>query len=323
MERLITKPDNEEHWLQMREANLNSTDASCLYGANPYQSEFELYHQKKGNIESQFTETERVIIGRHVERGIAKAFQQVTGWKCVQYKPYITIPELRIGSSYDFIIRSGPYKHWLLEIKNVDFLIFRDQWVVEGEGDGEAPLHIEIQAMHEALVADAPGVIILACVGGNTLKWIARERDQAMCDAMLERYAQFWDAVDNDREPTVDYQRDMDAIMALYNKAEVGAVYDATEDTEVSAHIANYVDWGKDIKKLEGLRSSAKAEVLQKIGEVSKVEGEDHRISCGVVKENEGKLITKDMVGQRTGMRKSFRMFRATVKTKKEDKNDG
>jgi len=170
------------------------------------------------------------------------------------------------------------------------------------------------------MLADRPGVVFLACVGGNRLEYIVRPADTDMHAAMLARYAEFWKAVDNNEEPEPNYQKDVDALMELYRHAETGKIHDATGDNEIVAHILNHRKWGAEIKKLKALQDSAKVEVLQRVEDASKVvalnidDKKQLSIACGETKENPGKVITEAMVGEVIGKRKGSRMFRTYEK---------
>ena len=54
-------------------------------------------------------------------------------------KDYMRDP-YAFGSSFDYEIFEGEYADWLIECKNVDQWVYRDNWTEE-----EAPDHIEVQ----------------------------------------------------------------------------------------------------------------------------------------------------------------------------------
>jgi predicted phage-related endonuclease len=313
----------EEQWLNLRKRNVNSTDTAALFNLSSYKTEFQLYHLMKGNIEDDFKENQRTIIGQEVESGIAAAFKRISGWDNEPLKDYLEIPEKRIGSSFDYKVKSGPFKDYNLEIKNVDYLVFRDQWTYDSEGDGEAPPHIEVQVQHQCMVSGAPGAIILACVGGNDLKWIIRERDNDMIMGIDQRIKKFWHDVDNSIEPSPNYQGDVAALKQLYgSSSNPDEVYDAGADEEITALLSNYQDWGNEIKRLEAMRESVKAEVWSQIGEASKVIAHGYSISCGMTKGSspETMMVTEDMVGKEIELskgRKGYRQFRVTKRKEK------
>lgn len=312
--KILSNPDRES-WLKCRRPNINSTDSAALFSASPYLSEFQLYHLKKGNIEDSFAESERTIIGQEVEAGIAAAFGRMNDMEVRPFKDYLYDEDARIGSSFDFEIMSGKYEGWLLEIKNVDYIVYRDEWL-----EHEAPPHIEIQVQHEAMVADRPGVIVCACVGGNSLKWFPRESNPEMSAAIKKRIQKFWEDFHGNVEPEPNYQKDIDALSQIYSKATAGKLHDANGDEEILAMLENHRRWGIEIKRLEAMQDSARAEILAKVNDASKIVCGEYSVSCGVTKDSAPTLITEDMVGQTYGGRKGYRMFRVNKKIQKEEK---
>lgn len=316
---------DEQEWLEKRKPNINSTDAAALFGLSKYKTLFQLWHEKKGNIDEMFTPNERVIIGQEVESGIAAAFSKLTGYDCEPFKDYIENKEARSGSSFDYIVTSGPYSDMLLEIKNVDYIIFRDEWMYEDEQNGEAPAHIEIQVQHQINHAKKRGAIILACVGGNSLKWFVRERDDSMINVIDKEIEKFWSSIDNNKEPSPNYLLDSASICALYSNATEDEIYQCSEDEaiEMASLIDTYEDWGNEIKKYEAMRLSLKAQILKRIGTASKVFANDKKIHTGRTKDSAGKQleITADMIGQKitlTKPRKGYRMFKTGKLTEKK-----
>lgn len=311
------KNPSKDEWLKERAKNINSTDTAALFGASPYKTEFQLYHLLKGNIDDPFQESERTIIGEEVEHGIAKAFARIEDLEVEPFKDYLFEPANKIGSSFDYVITSGDFKGWLLEIKNVDYLVYRDNWT-----DEEAPPHIEIQVQHQCMVSNAPGVIILACVGGNSLKHIVRERDDNMIKHIRRRIKKFWSDFDADKEPKPNYTMDVEAIKRLYSRATKDKVYDASGDEEIKALLSNHKKWKADIKRLDAMCESVKAEVYRKIEDASKLVTEGYRLTCGRTKDGKDKTltVTEDMVGQKITLskgKKGYRQF--TIKEIEEE----
>lgn len=270
-------------WLALREPNINSTDSAALFGLSKYKSEFTLYHEKKKNIDDLFVENIRSILGDKLESGIAAAFEEITGWDNRPFKDYLSIDDLRIGSSFDYEITSGPFKDWILEIKLVDFLIFRDEWIYnDDDNTGEAPAHIEVQVQHQLLVSGKKGAIILACVGGNSLNWIIRERDESMIEAIKNRIAKFWHDFDNNLEPSPNYNTDSKSIAALYKNADNDKFIDISENDETifNAHLDNYKKWSDEISKLEALKQSVKSEIWHSIGDAGKALSRKYKLTA-------------------------------------------
>ena len=165
-------PDNEEHWLDLRKPNINSTESSAPFVMSPYMTPYELYHVKCGTMEDGFVENNRTEAGKFMEESIAKYALSKLQCEGRPMKDYYCDDETRMGGSFDWEITSGPMEGWIMEVKNVDFMVYRDKW----EKD-EAPEHIEMQVQHQMELAKRPGTVICAVVGGNELKFIYRERD--------------------------------------------------------------------------------------------------------------------------------------------------
>ena len=150
MNRVTLRCNSRADWLSYRKPDITSTDTAALFGLSPYKTKFELYHKHASGIALDFKENDRMRKGNALEAGIAELAAEQEGWtNLAPFKDYMRLPDLRIGSSFDFIAnRDG--KRILVEIKLVDPFRYRDMWV-----DGQAPDHIEIQAAHEMMVASS------------------------------------------------------------------------------------------------------------------------------------------------------------------------
>ena len=134
----IIVPSNQEHWLAMRKLDVTSTESACLFGESPYMTHFDLWHRKRTGVVPEFKANERVLWGQRLESAIAYGIAEEQGWDVKPMKEYFRNPDLRMGSSFDFVITNlGEPVH--LEIKNVDYLAFRDGWLEHDDGSIEAP----------------------------------------------------------------------------------------------------------------------------------------------------------------------------------------
>jgi len=302
---------SESEWLAKRVHNINSTETAALFGASKYETEFELYHNKKSAELIKLPENKRMTAGQILEPAIAKLALDQLGGEGLPFKEYVEDTDARIGSSFDWYIHSGEYCDWLLEIKNVDFLIYRDDWE-----DDEAPPHIEIQVQHQLMTRpNCPGTVIACLVGGNDLKLIPRPRNDEMIEVIRQRIAKFWDDIEHYREPSPDFSRDADFIISLHQSAGDEVKY-ALEDTELNEAFENYYQKNEEKKALEKELKADKALIFEMIGDdFNKVICDDGlSLSCGFTKDSEPTLITEDMVGQTYGGRKGFRQFRLNKK---------
>ena len=158
---------NKQDWLENRLLDVTSTEVSALFNVNPYQTEFELYNQKKDKVVVNLEDTERMAWGRKLEDSIALGCAESQGWKVEQFDVYMSDTKTRMGSSFDYKITSTD-ELGIMEVKNVDSMVYRTKWIDDGNGHIEAPPHIEMQLQHQLHVANVSWGCIAALVGGNT-----------------------------------------------------------------------------------------------------------------------------------------------------------
>jgi putative phage-type endonuclease len=311
----ITVSD-EQAWLQERVKDITSTEVSALYGLSPYMSEFELYHQKRDKQVVRIEPNERMKWGNRLEAAIAQGAAEEQGWDIEPMKVYMRDVEARIGSSFDFRIKSSSDGPGILEVKNVDGIQYARNWLDDGQGNIEAPEHIELQVQHQMEVADINWCAIVALVGGNTQKVVFRHRDRAIGQDIRQRVADFWGSIEAGRAPSPDYTMDADFIIKqLRGSADPDLVCEAGPDLQDL--IKQYAFASKEAKDMETVAKQYKAQILEQIGEASKIITPFCSISCGTTKPSQGTLVTPDMVGTYIGARAGFRNFRLTPKKEK------
>lgn len=292
--------DSEAAWLADRAKDLTSTELAALFDASPYATKFELHHIKAGTMEAKpFVETDRVKWGKRLEAAIAAGIAEDLGLLVIPFKCYIRIPELRMGSSFDFKIvgitefhfgdesvRDMFRKHGpgLMEIKNVDGMQFRRNW--EGDGDGiEAPAHIEFQVQHQMEVADIGWSLLAPLVGGNAPCPIIRERDPVVGAAARLAVAEFWNGVDHGVAPPPDMLADSDTIKRLYADNN-GSSADMTDDARLSVLCATYKFEAARASMAEDRKTAALSEIITKVGEAKSVAAGGFNINAGTKKES-------------------------------------
>lgn len=307
------QPDSHQHWLELRSRDLTSTEVSALFGLSPYLTSFELWHRKRSNEIVRIEETERMRWGSRLEASIAAGAAEERGWTIQPLKSYTRLPELRLGSSFDFLITAP--EHGLLEVKNVDGSAYARNWVENAAGV-EAPEHIELQVQHQLLVSGHESAYIAALVAGNELKILHRKRDDTVTKAIVAKAAEFWRSVASGVEPQPDYKHDADYItQVLRRRANEGEVVHA--DIGLEQLLDRYRGASAACAAAEQSRDALKAEILMRVGTASKVVSSLGTVSCGEVEASPGKLITPDLVGTYVGARKGFRQFRFTPRKEK------
>lgn len=306
----IINPTDKQHWLAERAKDITSTEVSALFGLSPYMTEFELWHRKKDAVIVEIEDNERMRWGRRLEAAIATGAAEDNGWSIEKFDAYIRARHWRIGSSFDYKVDIAG-KVGILEIKNVDSLVFRNNWTVSDDGVLEAPEHIELQVQHQLLVSQLDYAVIVALVGGNTQHMMTRQRDAEVGDQIVEQVSKFWKSIDEGKEPRPDYTRDASYIIrSLRGSADPSKV--AVSDPELDELIRQYHQVAREIDGLQDVKDGYKAQILERIGDAAKVKSPLGTISCGMTKPSQGTLVTPDMVGTYLNPRSGFRQFRFT-----------
>lgn len=306
----------EDAWLEARKQDVTSTESAALFGMSPYMTHFELWHAKRSGVTREFKSNDRMEWGNALEAGIAAKLAKDNGWTISPLKDYMRDPDARLGSSFDFVITNlGEPVH--LEIKNVDFLAFRDGWIVNDDDSMEAPEHIEMQVQHQMAVSGFKRAFIGALRGGNQGIVIERERDDAVIAAIRAKVAEFWATVDAGEEPSPVMPGDASAVIRLNQYAQPGKLVDATGDAEITALVANYKRAAAAEDAAKEDKETAKAHLLERIGDAEKVLLDGWTISAGIQAETPPTVITAEMLGKTYGGRKGFRNLRINARKPK------
>lgn len=286
---------DEQTWLTARAMDVTSTESPSLYGFGR-ETAFELACRKDGKTESRFKPNERTEIGKEIEHAIAVRAARMFGVKIKHKNEYMRIHSARMGSSFDYEVVGisddviddnrlrqafGSMGPGLLEVKNVDRFVFKDDWQV-GETP-EAPPHIEIQLQHQLEVSEYAWGVIVAFVGGNHIEIVLRLRDQAVGAAIRHKIGQFWHNLSRGEYPPLLLPEDLNILKQLHRYAEPGAIFDAREDDAVNDWIQVYMDASADEKAAKDRKDTAQGNLLQLIGEAERVVGASAVITCGMV----------------------------------------
>lgn len=288
-------PDNEAHWLKLREADITSTEIAALFNCSPYCTKFELFHRKKKNLASNFEANERSDWGLFLQDGIMAKFAKDNAWNFSRKLSYIHNTKLKIGASFDYQIeykKDNKFEIGLAEVKNVDGLVFKQGWLVEDDYV-EAPPHIELQAQHQMLCSGLPFNYILALIGGNRGEKLYRTPNEKIFSAILREVELFWKSIEDNVEPEPS-EVDSDFICSLYNSSKEGEILDARENETISALASYYKKCQQEESEATARKKAVKAKLLPLIGEASKVLVDGgYSISAGMVAETEVAAYTR------------------------------
>ena len=311
----------EQAWLEERARDLTSTEVAALFGASPYMTKYELWHRKTGQLPIHFEANERMKWGNRLESAIAYGIAEDLGLVVEPFKTYIRLPDLRVGSSFDFKV-VGIERDWrkeeneyrdlfrqhgpgVMEVKNTDFIAFRRGWMDE-DGDVEAPAHIEFQVQHQLLCSGLAWGIVAPLIAGNTPRPFYRLADDSVHKAILKMAGNFWGSIEAGTPPDPNYAEDADTIAALLLNDD-GETVDLSDNDRFDEVCAAYKAAAADAKVAEARKQAAKGEILDIMGTAAAAKGAHFKVSAKTRKGSDGKPITPDMVGQVIGARKATR----------------
>ncbi len=269
MNREVIPFTTEENWLAQRAVDLTSTDAAALCNVSRWKSRYQLWNEKIRGAFVERQDNAAMRLGRHMERPIAEFIAAENGLEIEPFKNYMRMPEVRLGSSFDFVARD---RSFLFEIKLVGHEAFRQGWTTTDFGL-EAPVEIEAQVQQEMLLAEIP-VVYIGVMSGTETYLLKREFDQAVADRLVREADEFWTGP----EPSPDYSMDADFIRHLYSQANPGE--EATADERTAELMRLYAEHAAEESAARDNKEQLRAEILTRIGHASKVFAPGLRLNC-------------------------------------------
>ena len=296
---MLHHPKSREDWLALRHKYVSSTEVSALFGACPYLTAYELALIKSDKVASSFEASERSEWGLYLQLPVAKKFADDYGISVRALNAYAVNEDAGMGASFDYEIvgikegtppkgtvlqdmykANGP---GILEIKTVDYLIFRDQWHEDDEGNFEAPAHIEIQVQQELHCIGRSWGVLGVLVAGNQGHILIRDRDEAVGLSLESKCREFWRNLKAGKLPPPMLPEDAGIMRKIYAYAEPGKLLDAQDDKEITDLCRQYADAAQLAKGAEEQKKTAQAKLLERIGTAEKVLVDGFTISAGMV----------------------------------------
>lgn len=255
------------HWHAIRAQHVGASEVAALFGASPYMSKFTLWHQKKGTLPTPDLDSDRVDAGNRLEPVIAQWHADRQGWKVQKVHRYMQHRRIKgMGTSLDYEVIDHTDGPGVLEIKNVDRIIWHQGWFNE-DGEIEPPLHIELQLQHQLAVSGRQWGAIGALIGGNQPEIIIRKRHDAIIGKIEQAVAAFWQSIAEDKEPPITGSEDYATIAAIYRQAREGELVDLSDNKEALELCQILADCSAKKKHFEDQIKAAKARLLPLIGD--------------------------------------------------------
>jgi predicted phage-related endonuclease len=290
-----------------RAQHVGASEVAALFGCNPWLTEFELWHRKKGNIATpEFNavhdgvpEAERIYWGVKLEAAIVEGAKE--RWGYIDREP--ADPPLSnghgLGGHPDRRVICPERGPGILEVKMADWLVFK------GWGD-EPPTNYQLQGNTCAGLDKVAWFDVIVLVGGNRLERFQRDFRPKLFAEAERRVDAFWESVHADRPPKPDYARDKDTIAELY--ADAGdEVIDLHGDNLAVTAAAEYLIGAAEEKAGEARKEAAQAELLDKLGDHGVALLDGFTVKATRVAAVPDRIITDADVGSIIKGRKSYR----------------
>ena len=249
-------PDNRDEWLKLRQGYVGASEAAALYGKSPYTSYYGLWHAKTHG--TTIDDNERMMLGRHLEEGIANAASEKYDLKLLKPTTYYTDELNRLGATLDFITADGQP----VEIKNVSLDAYARDWQ-----DG-LPLHYRIQLQQQMALTGAKTVMLIALVAGTGLEQHFETYNQNFHNTTRKLASEFWQLVDAGTPPEPDHHSDLKLMTSvLTNMDDTTADLSGDEQfNQIAEELAEVMKDKKTLTKVEKQEKILKAKLVGFMG---------------------------------------------------------
>lgn len=182
-----------EEWLRQRQNFITASGYASIIGANPYQTPYEYWEEKKAAIPRISEDTERMEIGRIIEGFIAEYWSSKFNRKVQKDN------KIRISKDYPMavnmdrvILKENERTPGYLECKNVDLWVYNG-WDTGPDGEKLAPVYYYTQVMFGLAVTGYEFGYHAILVGGNHLVSIRYERDEKLIQEIKNFSKEWWE----------------------------------------------------------------------------------------------------------------------------------
>lgn len=242
-----------------RASGIGSSDAAAVAGVSPYQTPYEAYLRKTGELPPQ-EETQAMRWGTYLEPIIADIYEEETGRKLMRPSPMYRHP----GRPWAFasLDRVCQDDGRVVEIKTAG-IHQADKW---GQpGTDQIPDQYVIQVAHQLMVTDRDVADVAVLIAGTDFRIYTLARNEALEERLWEIEEEFWERVQlrMPPEPTWLHPSTPGLISSLYG-VEDGLAVDLGEQ-ELNL-VGQYQSLSQEIGKAQALRDSVKAQLLGRMG---------------------------------------------------------
>ncbi|TDR82172.1 YqaJ viral recombinase family protein [Paludibacterium purpuratum] len=267
-----------DEWLALRNTGIGGSDAGTVLGVNPYKTEFQLYLEKRGEIEpDDISEKESVLFGNLLEDVVAQEYARRSGNKVERCNTMLRHPEHGfILGNLDRLVWQGDKRpqfkgqirtNHLLECKTA-LGRFVDKELWGPDGTDEVPMSYLAQCQHYLAVTDAEICDLAVLLSGPEFRIYHIQRDNELIEEMIAREAEFWARVTSGNAPAPDYDHATTA--GVLAKLYPGTNGQEIELPDAALHWQRVMaDAKEQVKFYEGVADGAKNHLLHLMGEAA------------------------------------------------------
>lgn len=202
-------------WLAMRRRGVGGSDASAVWGINPYTSAYQLWVEKMGL--STFEDSEAARWGRLLEGPVATEAAERYRWEVQEWGQLMFQSRTRPWqlANPDRLIYEADGTPVGLEIKTTSAHL-SDEW-----DDGELPAHALLQAVHCMAVLGTGAWWVAGLIGGQKLVCYRVVRDLVLERLLIDAEEAFWQKVVDGTPPDPDGSKaTTDAMTAWFSPSD-------------------------------------------------------------------------------------------------------
>lgn len=278
----VITPKDRQAWLKARGRDVTASTVGALFNVHEFVTPYELWAMKTGRLPRQDDENDAMRRGRLLEPVAVQIIREDRpDWK-VDYSTdaqiYYRDPALRLGATPDVIAECPIRGRGIVQIKSVEQGVYRRKWIDE-DGQVDPPLWIALQATLEAHLTGAHWAAVMPLVIGFGIEApiieVPLDHMPAIIEAMAERTAEFWQMVEEDREPVIDYARDAGLIDRLYAVGDAREEVDLTGDDSLMLRLGQIASYRHRVREDEKLIATEEARIKAAMGsaEVAHIPG--------------------------------------------------
>jgi len=251
-----------------KKETVSASQVPALFNRSPYVTRFMLHHHFTGKVLLDESGDDRMSWGNRLEGAILQAVADEQRLDILPHDQdvYFRCPSVPVGCTPDGYCLDPQLGLGFVEVKNVDFMRWRDTW-----HEHAAPDHIELQHQAQLMVphpehGTPKWGIIAALVGGNDLITLKRERNETVCQNIANQAEAFMACVGkNIVPPVIGEAMELPVITDLFPATKEGKVLskeDFPDWEDLQEAMALYHFYSQRESEAKKYRAKAKAKIL-------------------------------------------------------------